>query len=289
MAAYLSPIGVVGDKGARFLAVNGFDNEPLKRAVLLFEMKEGGWEPTGDPIKVDLELESPGPIGSSLVRGPDGGWLLYGWGSPVGQPNSSIIWLAQAPELTGPWTVEEEPVLAKGSAGQWDDEGVLFPSVAVNNDGFSMLYDGFGSLDGDQVGLANSTDGINWVKFNDPATADGFEDSDPVFGPDPEGGFDSRSVQVGRLVATPSAWLMVYMGVPPGSGPSQVGVATSTDAVVWERLGVGLAAEDVPVPNLGLHTVDLTYANGILELFVEVLTDTNSTVWRSTMLLNAIG
>ena len=287
-AAYLSPIGVVDVDGTRYLAVSGFDGDARVRGISLFEEAEGAWTMAAGPIAVDLDLEEPGPIGSSLVRGSDGTWFLYGWGSPLGEPESSIVWLATAPDLFGEWTVQTEPVLVKGDTGEWDDEGVLFPSVVATDEGFTMLYDGFGSLDGDHVGLAHSTDGVRWEKYNDLTTEGVFEESDPVFGPDPDGDFDARSVQVGRLVATPANWVLVYMGIPPGRGPSRVGVATSPDLVNWERRGEALRESDIPMPNTGLHTIEVAYLEDRLELFVEVLTDVDSAVWRAVAPLGAV-
>jgi hypothetical protein len=49
--------------------------------------------------------------------------------------------------------------------------------------GFEMLYVGFGSLEGDHVGLAHSSDGVRWEKYNDLTTDGVFERSDPVFLP----------------------------------------------------------------------------------------------------------
>jgi hypothetical protein len=57
--------------------------------------------------------------------------------------------------------------------------------------GFTMLYDGFGSLEGGDVGPAHPTEGVRWEKYNDPATDGVFEESVPVFGPDPAGDFDA--------------------------------------------------------------------------------------------------
>lgn len=287
-AAYLSPIGVVDVGGTRFLAVNGFDDDASRRGVFLFEETPGAWTLTTGPIAIDLDLEEPGPIGSSLVQGPDGTWFLYGWGSPLGEPESSIVWLATATDLFGDWTVLPDPVLVKGGIGEWDDEGVLFPSVAVHDEGFTMLYDGFGSLEGDHVGLAHSTDGVRWEKYNDLTTEGVFEESDPVFGPDPDGDFDARSVQVGRLVATPADWVLVYMGIPPGRGPYRVGVATSPDLVNWERRGEGLRESDIPLPNSSLHMIDAAYFDNQLELYVEVLTDVDSAVWRAVVPVEAV-
>jgi hypothetical protein len=241
-AAYLSPVAVVEVDAIGYLAVNGFDDDPAQRGVYVYEETLTGWALATGPIAGPLDLEDLGPFGSSLVRGPGGSWFLYGWGSPLGEPESSIVWLATAAELSGERTMSSEPVLLKGGMGEWDDEGVLFPSVVVTDDGFTMLYDGFGSLEGDHVGLAHSTDGVRWEKYNDLTTDGVFEESDPVFGPDPDADFDARSVQVGRLVATPADWVLVYMGIPPGRGPSRVGVATSPDLVSWERRALNLKA-----------------------------------------------
>ena len=281
-ASYLSPIAVIEADGTRYLAVNGFDDDPGRRGIFLFEETAEVWSLADARIVTDLDLEAPGAIGSTLVRGRDGTWFLYGWGAPSGESDSSIVWLARASDLFGPWTVNPEPVLTKGGVGEWDDEGVLFPSVVATDQGFTMLYDGFGSVEGDHVGLAHSTDGVRWEKHNDPATDGVFEESDPVFGPDPEGDFDARSVQVGRLVATPDAWVMLYMGVPPGRGPSRIGIATSPDLINWDRRGMGLRETDIPVDNTGLHTIEGSYLDGMLEIFVEVLTERESTIWRAT-------
>ena len=81
---------------------------------------------------------------------------------------------------------------------------------------------------------------------------------------------------------------MVYMGVPSGRGPSRVGVATSADLLGWERRGLGLQESDIPFENTGLHTVEASYVDRRFEIFVEVLTERESTVWRATAPLAVI-
>ena len=49
--------------------------------------------------------------------------------------------------------------------------------------GFTMLYDGFGSLEGDHVGLAHSPDGVRWEKYNDLTTEGVFERAIRLSGP----------------------------------------------------------------------------------------------------------
>jgi len=45
---------------------------------------------------------------------------------------------------------------------------------------------------------------------------------------------------------------------------------------------MGLREADIPVDNTGLHTVEGSYLDGMLEIFVEVLTERESTVSRAT-------
>ena len=58
------------------------------------------------------------------------------------------------------------PVVSMGAYGAWDDCYVIAPSVTVVNGTFYMAYEGMnhaGYVAGD-IGLATSTDGINWSK-----------------------------------------------------------------------------------------------------------------------------
>jgi hypothetical protein len=72
---------------------------------------------------------------------------------------------------------------------------------------FTMLYDWFGSLEGDHVGLAHSTEGARWEKYNDLATSGVVEESVTGFGPDRTVTSMLCGVRVGRLGATPADWV----------------------------------------------------------------------------------
>ena len=83
------------------------------------------------------------------------------------------------------WTKRPEPVLQLGPAGDWDDSRIRVRTVIREaNRQYKMWYTG-GSGNavtlGSQTGLATSSDRINWVKYDDPATTDKpFANSDPV-------------------------------------------------------------------------------------------------------------
>jgi sucrose-6-phosphate hydrolase SacC (GH32 family) len=82
--------------------------------------------------------------------------------------------------------------------------------------------------------------------------------------------------------------VMVYMGFPRGRGPSSVGMAISRDLIVWDRLGIALAPDDIPREHLGLHTVEIAYRDADLHLFVEVLTETDSLIRHSVIPIASI-
>ena len=95
---------------------------------------------------------------------------------------------ATATSLTGPWIKSEKPVISSGHAGEWD-AGFIIPSSVLNLDdgSYVMFYSGGEDIplfDNFYVGMATSTDGIKWKKYNDPATIDHpYAESDPVLMP----------------------------------------------------------------------------------------------------------
>jgi len=63
-----------------------------------------------------------------------------------------------------------EPVLVPSAKG-WDSYSVRRPDVVRVADGYRMYYLGIGQA-GSMVGMASSSDGIHWTRYNDPDTAD---------------------------------------------------------------------------------------------------------------------
>lgn len=95
------------------------------------------------------------------------------------------------------------------------------------------------------IGLATSDDGLFWEKYNDPATEEKFEESDPVFHL-PE---DSPSSEI---IAAASVWQdalglnMIYLAGP--ARDNQFHYATSTDGITWMPAEENplLTDEDIP-------------------------------------------
>jgi predicted GH43/DUF377 family glycosyl hydrolase len=61
------------------------------------------------------------------------------------------------------WTKGSGPVL-QATTGAWDLTEVRYPSVVKNGTNYLMVYQGIGS--GTALGLATSTDGMNWTKHS---------------------------------------------------------------------------------------------------------------------------
>ncbi|MCI0397088.1 MAG: hypothetical protein L0332_14195 [Chloroflexi bacterium] len=119
--------------------------------------------------------------------------------------NRMTIWRATAPAPEGPWTAAPEPVLEPGRPGAWDSQLVEHPNVLKTEGGYLMFYNGSSAAvrGSSFVGLATSADGIQWTKYDDPATTEArYAGSDPVFGPGPAGDWDSRTVWQPRVVQT---------------------------------------------------------------------------------------
>src|SRR5579872_1343239 len=67
------------------------------------------------------------------------------------------------PSVTWHWNARAEPVLTRGTPGEWDAVDVLNPSVIHQGDAYYNLYSGY---DGKtwHTGLAVSADGMSWHK-----------------------------------------------------------------------------------------------------------------------------
>lgn len=113
------------------------------------------------------------------------------------------------------------PVLSP-TLGSWDAAFTISPKVLYDGTTFRMWYVG-GTGTSTAIGLATSTDGINWTKHNGP-----------VLTPGPSGAWDSSSILLGSVAWNGSLFLMWYSGTNTASNSAgSVGVATSNDGVTW--------------------------------------------------------
>lgn len=173
---------------------------------------------------------------------------------------------APAPRWPKLW-LNPEPVLPRENATD-----VLNPSIVeVNGElvNYYSVYDGHRWT----TALAKSLDGINWIKQQnytlspDPKTWEGsyiaangaaaFHDGkwfywyvagpegrpqiglaatrQPVLSPGPRGSFDEAAVADPYVIRVGDSWYMYYLG-QDRARRQQIGLARSSDGVVWEKL-----------------------------------------------------
>jgi predicted GH43/DUF377 family glycosyl hydrolase len=108
-------------------------------------------------------------------------------------------------------------------SGDWDMDWVCDPNVYFDGISYFMFYEG-GINDPflSQIGLATSSDGLIWTRFQ----------ADPVLSPGDPGEWDEQWVLDPMVIVDGTDWKMWYRGV--GTDNSQaIGYATSTDGATW--------------------------------------------------------
>jgi hypothetical protein len=127
------------------------------------------------------------------------------------------------------------------------------------------------TIESQRIGMATSTDGITWTKYDDPATADApFAESDPVLMPGAADEWDDVFVHQPRVVITPEGWVMSYRSAQPGGIDKGYGFATSQDGIVWERYANNPYLLDDAVRGRAMWFNSLVYHDDKYYVFVEI-------------------
>jgi uncharacterized repeat protein (TIGR01451 family) len=124
------------------------------------------------------------------------------------------------------------PVLSVGANGTWDDGDVWGPAVLKEGSLFKMWYSGHDGSNPSRIGLATSTNGVNWTK----------EAANPVLSPSET--WEAEGVRAGGVISDGGLYKMWYTGFDSG-GVGRIGYATSPDGVTWTKYGSN------PVLNVG--------------------------------------
>jgi len=129
------------------------------------------------------------------------------------------------------WIKHTAPVLQVGAATQWDNGFLEGPSVIKEGGVYKMWYCGYDAVvDGNgtdglaNIGLATSSDGINWTKHpNNPIFTTGTNT------------WDSHYVQDPHVINDNGVYYMWYGGNDVEGYGQQVGLATSNDGIAWTK------------------------------------------------------
>lgn len=114
------------------------------------------------------------------------------------------------------------PVLATNAANSWEAEGVSSPSVILNGSKFYMFYTGLDVNYTSSIGMAVSTNGVNWTQR-----------ADPVLKAGGNGTWDSQAVYFPAVAWNGTEYLMYFTGY--NQTTIGIGVAFSKDLVRWQE------------------------------------------------------
>ena len=114
----------------------------------------------------------------------------------------------------------QNPILSPGEQGTWDSHSVVGSSIIFDDGIYKLYYSGWSDNWGNwHIGLAISTDGLNWTKYPDPVLlgTSGWE----------------YQVASATVIKYDNTYYMFYTGrnLPHLS----IGLATSSDGVNWTR------------------------------------------------------
>ncbi len=230
---YLNGGAVIYHDGQFHMFSNFFNSWPGKTVTYYYTSPDGQtWTRSlAEPLFTidDVPLDGTGALVLSGLVQPDGTWVLY-YHTFTANSQPGTIGRATANSPTGPWHFDETAVLSPGSQGEWDDGQVMRVNVLPHENGYVMYYAGVNKQGQSSIGLAFSTDGITWEKYNDPTTTDApYSESDPIM--EPELTWEGRSLGRPEVVQTADGWIMLY----EGGGGNQTGLAISQDGIHFAR------------------------------------------------------
>jgi len=225
---YTDPGAVFYHDGQFHMFRNGFRSWPGSVQIGYLTSPDGiTWtEMSPDPVLLTDQVPYAGvaALASSALVEPDGTWVIYFYTWRERSGLSGEIGRATASDPLGEWTVDPEPILTVGSAGAWDSAIVAAPSVVRDEaGGYRMYYSGGDANGWTGIGLATSSDGVHWTKFDDPVFASNTTD---------------YAWHQPRVERTADGYIMLYRMAPLTTtlrGQMGLGIATSADGLVWEN------------------------------------------------------
>jgi hypothetical protein len=151
------------------------------------------------------------------------------------------------------WQRRNQPVLTTGSAGEWDDAMAFASQVLLINGAYYMWYGGNRIIwNPRHTGLAVSSDGIDWIKYDDSTTVSHpYAESDPVLSPSP-GQWDSDYAEANTVFTDNFSGDILHMWYDGSRVP--------TSTYLW-RIGHATLPLDTLLNNfpLGIKVYDNSY------------------------------
>lgn len=134
------------------------------------------------------------------------------------------------------FTKKEVPVLSLGESGTWDALAVADPYV-INHEGYLIMYYlGMNELGIQRLGVAKSTDGINWEKSV----------ANPILDVGSKGSFDMNGLGEPSVIYNAPYFYMIYTGRDEKE-KRDIGLATSLDGINWSKISAEGIFHDRPM------------------------------------------
>lgn len=184
----------------------------------------------GNPIFAATQTWQHDEVSVGTVLYDEGTFKLWGHGGNNSGPRQ-IFYATSSDGLT--WTLgnSNNPIVAPGTAGAWDESSVADACVIkMGPTDYRMWYVGKNASSVQAVGYATSSDGISWSKSG----------SNPVFQSGTAGQWDDNLVYGLRVVKRGCdrtgfhAWYAADDGSVTNEG-SGIGYAWSADGITWVR------------------------------------------------------
>jgi len=119
------------------------------------------------------------------------------------------------------WTKYSGNPVLSGDSGTWDETYVGARNIIKVGNTYKLFYEGDSSSNNFAVGLATSSDGVNWTKSS----------SNPVLQGE-SGKWDNANI-IPNVILVDDTYYMFY-SINHGP-PSEFGLATSTDGISWTK------------------------------------------------------
>jgi predicted GH43/DUF377 family glycosyl hydrolase len=209
---------VIRENGSYKMWYVGFSSEDDPGGIGYATSNDGlNWikETSINPVIVPEEAWEAGGFRTVYVLPVEEGYKMWYTGWNVDRSRADIGYATSIDGEIWVKDTQHNPVLTCGESEQWDSQFVVDPHVLRIDSLYYMFFGGnnypdFGTLR--QTGLALSTDGIYWEKYNDPSTdSEMYRDSDPVLKPDINQ-WDEDFVQAGTVRLEGDAVRMWYSG-----------------------------------------------------------------------------
>ena len=150
------------------------------------------------------------------------------------------------------WTVNPNPILSPGPGYTWDATAVAGGTVIKDESGYKIYYAGWSDPSGPwHIGLATSSDGLNWVKHPNPVlfASTGWE----------------YQIAPSSIIKINGIYYLYYYG--RNLPYLKIGLATSPDGINWTKYsGNPILTYDQQWEGTGVYSADVFEKNSQFEM-----------------------